>query len=592
MFGFELTGDAGAIAALVIVLIAFIGFLRDFYPPEVIAMTAAGAMLILGLLPVEMAAATLSNTAPWTIAFMFIIMGALMRTGALDVMSRQIGNHVDLHPRLTLLLMFAAVALASAVMNNTPVVAVMIPIVIQIARKRGIAPSRLLMPLSYITVMGGMITLLGTSTNLLVDGIVQERGMAAFGILEIAPVGIAVTVVGGLFLALAGPHLIPERSSVTVLMSSRKNMKYFTEIAVPEGSSLIGSPVLEVALFKPEGISVIDVLRGDASLRRNLEAAILEPGDRVVLRTEMADLLELQTHREVRPVDKLSSVRTQTVEILISPGARLIGRRLGDLRLRRRYGVYVLAAHRRNQNIGRQLEDLEIRVGDTLLVEGRPEDISRLAADFDIVDVSSPSVKAFRRKYMPYAVASLVAVVVLAALNVAPILPLAFLAAGAVLLARCVDPDEAFGFIEARLLALIFAMLCVGAALEHTGAVELIVHAAMPLLEGRPAWVTLIAVYFLGLILTEMLSNNAVAVILTPIAIGLAQALGHDPRAFVVAVMFASSVAFATPIGYQTHMMVYGPGGYKFSDFLRMGIPLDIITGITACVMIMLLWMP
>lgn len=590
MLGFELTGDTAAIAALVIVGLSFLAFLREAYPAEVVAMTAAAAMLLLGLLPVGQAAATLSNSAPWTIAFMFIIMGALLRTGALDVMAKHIGARADTHPRATVLLMFLALVPASAVMNNTPVVAVMIPIVIQVGHKAGIAPSRLLMPLSYMTVMAGMITLLGTSTNLLVDGIVQERGLPAFGILEIAPVGLAITAVGGLFLALVGPRLIPERNTMSMLTGPRKKMKYFTEIAVPEGSSLIGTPVLEVGLFKPDGIRVIDVLRGDASLRRNLEAAVLEPGDRVVLRTEMADLLELQTHREVRPVDKLSSVQTETVEILISPGARLIGRRLGDLRLRRRYGVYVLAAHRRNQNIGRQLEDLEIRVGDTLLVEGRPEDISRLAADFDIVDVSRPSAKAYRRKAMPFAVAALLGVVGLATLDVAPILALSFLAACMVLLARCVDPEEAFGFVDGRLMALIFAMLCVGAGLEHTGAVELIVDAVAPLLIGQPGFVTLVVVYFLGLILTELLSNNAVAVILTPIAISLAEALGHDPRAYVVAVMFSASVAFATPIGYQTHMMVYGPGGYKFSDFLRVGIPLDIVTGLTACLVIPLFW--
>lgn len=590
MLGFELTGDAAAIAALVIVGLSFIAFLRESHSPEVVAMTAAGTMLILGLLPVKDAAETLSNSAPWTIAFMFIIMGGLLRTGALDLMSKRIGARADTHPRMTVLLLFLALIPASAIMNNTPVVAVMIPIFIQVGHKAGITPSRLLMPLSYVTVMAGMITLLGTSTNLLVDGIVQDRGMPAFGIFEIAPVGIAITVVGGLFLAFIGPRLVPERDSMSMLTGPRKRMKYFTEIAVPEGSSLIGTPVLEVALFKREGIRVIDVLRGDASLRRNLEAVVLEVGDRVVLRTEMADLLELQSHREVRPVDKLSSVQTETVEILISPGARLIGRRLGDLRLRRRYGVYVLAAHRRNQNIGRQLDDLEVRVGDTLLVEGRPEDISRLAADFDIVDVSRPSAKAFRRTAMPQAIAALLAVVALATLDVAPIMALSFLAACFVLLARCVDPDEAFGFVDGRLMALIFAMLCVGAGLEHTGAVELIVDGIAPLLAGRSGFVTLLSVYFLGLVLTELLSNNAVAVILTPIVIGLAQALGHDPRAYVVAVMFSASVAFATPIGYQTHMMVYGPGGYKFTDFLRVGIPLDIVTGLTACLVIPLFW--
>ena len=304
----------------------------------------------------------------------------------------------------------------------------------------------------------------------------------------------------------------------------------------------------------------------------------------------MADLLEMQQDKSLRTLDKLSSVQTETVEVLISPGARMIGRRLGDLRLRRRYGVYVLAAHRRSQNIGRQLDDLEVRVGDTLLLEGAPEDIARLAADMDLVDVSRPSARPFRRTKAPIAVACLLAVVTLASFDVAPIMALAFLASAVVLITRCVDAEEAFSFVDARLMAMIFAMLAVGEALEHTGTVALVVDFVAPWLRGLPPFATLIAVYFLGLVMTEILSNNAVAVLLTPVAIALAQSLGHDPRAYVVAVMFSATVAFATPIGYQTHLMVYGPGGYKFSDFVKVGVPLDIICGIVACLIIPILW--
>jgi len=532
----------------------------------------------------------LSNSAPWTIAFMFIIMGGLLRTGALDRLSRLVSARADTHPLMTITAMFAFVCVASAIMNNTPVVAVMIPIVIQLARKAGISASKLLMPLSYFTVMGGMITLIGTSTNLLVDGVVRARGMEPFGIFDIAPVGLAVTAAGATFIALVGWRLLPERGSMAAFLTDRTQMKYFTEIAVPQDSSLVGMNIGDVKMFKRENVRVIDVLRGDASLRRNMAAVVLEAGDRVVLRSGVADLLEMQQDKDLRALDKLSSVRTETVEVLISPGARMIGRRLGDLRLRRRYGVYPLAVHRRNQNIGRQLDDVEIRVGDTLLLEGAPEDIARLAADMDLVDVSHPTTKPFRRSHAPIATAALLGVVLLAALDVAPIMALAFLASAIILIARCVDADEAFSFVDARLLALIFAMLVIGEALDATGAVNLIVDAVAPHLSGLSPFWTLIAVYFLGLAMTEILSNNAVAVILTPIAIELATQLGHDPRAFVVAVMFSASVAFATPIGYQTHMMVYGPGGYKFTDFVRLGVPLDIVTGIVACLTIPLIW--
>jgi di/tricarboxylate transporter len=369
-------------------------------------------------------------------------------------------------------------------------------------------------------------------------------------------------------------------------LSDRRKIKFFTEVAVPEDSGLIGRKVLEVEVFRPEGVRVIDVLRGDASLRRDLGNVDLAAGDRVVLRTEMAEILHLQQRKDVRLVDKLSSVETETVEVLITPGCRLIGRSLGELRLRRRYGIYVLAAHRRNQNIGRQLDDLVVHVGDTLLLEGAAEDISRLAADVDLVNITRPSARAFRRGHMPIAIGCLLAVVALSALDVAPILVLSMLAVTVLLLTRSIDPDEAFGMVDGRLIAMIFAMLAVGEGLDNAGAVAMIVDAIAPLLRDLPPFLALAAVYFLGLVMTEFLSNNAVAVIYTPIAMQLAITLGLDPRPFAVAVMFSASVAFATPIGYQTHMMVYGPGGYRFSDFMRLGIPLDIVTGITAVVAI------
>ncbi|MFA7434192.1 MAG: SLC13 family permease [Gemmobacter sp.] len=590
MFGLDLSPDTQAIVAITIVLGMFVLFLRETWPVEVVAIGGAALMLAIGILPGADVFAVLSNHAPWTIAAMFIIVGGLVRTGALDLVTQVAGRHAETRPFLTLGVLALVVLAMAAFVNNTPVVVVMIPIFAQLAKRMKMAPSKVMIPLSYLTIFGGTITLIGTSTNLIVDGVAVAAGMEHFGIFEITPVGLLIAAVGFVYLAIFAPRLLPDRESMTSLMSDRSKMRFFTEVAVPEGSGLIGKKLDEVVIFKRETARVIDVLRGDASLRRNLAAVELQAGDRVVLRTPMSDVLELQKNKELRLVDKLSSVQTTTVEVLITPGCHMVGRSMGSLRLRRRYGVYPLAVHRRNQNIGRQIDDLVVQVGDTLLLEGTPEDIRRLASDVELVEIGQPSERAFRRSHAPIVVAVLAGVVILSALEFAPIMILAFLGVAVILLTRCIDADEAFGYIDGRLLALIFGMLGVGAGLNHSGAVQMIVNGIAPGLANLPPYLLVLAVYAIASLLTELVTNNAVAVIVTPIAIGLAQTLGVDPRPLVVAVMFGASASFATPIGYQTNTLVYGPGGYRFTDYLRIGLPLNLVMAVAAAAFIPLLW--
>jgi di/tricarboxylate transporter len=360
------------------------------------------------------------------------------------------------------------------------------------------------------------------------------------------------------------------------MLSDRSKMKFFSEAVIPPDSNLIGRQATDVRLFKRDGVRLVDVVRGDKSLRRDLASVSLEVGDRVILRTAMTELLSLQATPELRRVDQVSSVETTTVEVLITPNCKMVGRVLGSLRLRRRFAVYTLAVHRRDTNIDRQIDDIVVKVGDTLLLEGAPEDIQRLSDEMNLGDVSRPSARAFRRNKAPLAFAVLIGVVVLAALNVAPILMLAMIGVTVVLMTGCIDADEAFSHVDGRLLALIFAMLGVGAALQSSGAVALVADALTPAMLVLPPFFVVLAVYLLSSVLTELVSNNAVAVVMTPIAIGLASALGVDPRPLVVAVMIAASASFATPIGYQTNTLIYGPGGYKFSDFLKIGIPLNL----------------
>ena len=586
----SLSATGEALLTLTVVAVMFGLFLREAFPTEVVALTGVALLLILGLLPYEAGLAVLSNPAPWTIAAMFIVMGALVRTGSLDALTKAAEARAKSSPATAIMMILIVVALASAIMNNTPVVVVMIPVMVQLSRTLGQSASKVLIPLSYAAIMGGTLTLLGTSTNLLVDGVARSQGLAPFTIFEITPIGLVVVVWGMLYLGLIAPRLLPERDSLATLLSDRSKMKFFTEAVIPPDSNLIGREVTGVQLFKRDGVRLVDVVRGDASLRRNLKGVELRVGDRVVLRTQMTELLSLQRDKSLRRVDQVSAVETQTVEVLITPGCRMVGRTLGSLRLRRRYGVYVLAVHRRAQNIGRQLDDLVVRVGDTLLLEGSAEDIQRLATDQDMVDVSKPSAREFRRSRAPIAITALLGIVVLAALGVAPILALAVVAVAAVLVTGCIDADEAFEFVDGRLLALIFGMLAVGAALSETGAVELVANALAPAITGLPPFGIILSVYLMSVILTEVVSNNAVAVVMAPIAIGLAEVLGVDPRPLVIAVMIASSAAFATPIGYQTNTLVYGPGGYVFTDFLKVGLPLNLSLALIVSAAIPLIW--
>lgn len=586
MIGLELEQATQGWIAIAILLGMLALFVRETYPVEVTAIGGAALMLVLGILPQDQALHALSNSAPWTIAAMFILAGALVRTGALDAATQLALREVERRPKRALTAIALGVVTMSAFLNNTPIVVLMIPVFMKLARTMQLSPSKLMIPLSYMAIFGGTITLIGTSTNIVVDGVVRAKGLDGFGIFDITPLGITASAVGLTYLALFTRRLLPDRESMASLLSDRAPMKFFTEVAVPEGSPIVGQGVGDVALFKRDSMRVVDVLRGDASLRRELAQVVLEAGDRVVLRTPMSEVLALQDSKELRLVDKLSSVQTATVEVLITPGCHMIGRSLGSMRLRRRFGVYPLAVHRKNQNIGRQLDDLVVQVGDTLLLEGAPADIQRLATEMELVDISQPSERPYRRDRAPIVVAVMLGVIGLSALNVAPILWLSLVGVAIVLLTRCIDAEEAFGFVEGRLLALIFAMIAVGAGLEASGAIGMVVGAIAPFLHGLPPYVLVFCVYGLTSILTEVVSNNAVAVIMAPIAIGLALELGVDPRPLVVAVMFGASAAFSTPIGYQTNTLVYGPGGYRFADFLRIGVPLNILLMITMSLLI------
>ena len=621
------------IALGILVLVVFISFVREYFSPEVTALAALVICILIGVLPIAVpspdptltgdamkealrrfnadALRVFAHPAPITVACMFVLSAALERTGVIEILGHWFERTAAVSQTRMLVMMIIIVAGLSGFMNNTPVVVVFMPIVLGICRRKDWRASKFLIPLSYAAIVGGTITIIGTSTNLVASGIAADYDKdLTFGMFDVTPLGIVFVVVTFIYLLTVGKKLLPDRTTLAALIDSKDSREFITRAFVAKDSPLIGQLFTETSLRRMKKARVIDVVRDGARVRDGLDTVVFQEADEIIIKGRLESLMGisdqagLSSDKASSPGDPdqtlgLEDIRTESavmMEGIIGPDSTLVGRSLKELNFRQRYGVIIVAVHRRGRNLRERFEDVNLAFGDTLLVQGPARRMQELFSLKDFINLSEPKDIAIRTKKAPFAITAILAFMVvglLSGINVIPPIPIVLVALSAalfVLVTRCIDPAEAYQSMEWKVLFMIIGMLGLGQALQFSGVAEILAKQVTSMTGGMDPRILVALFYLLAAVLTEMVSNNAVAALLTPLAIIVSIELGVDARPFIAAVMFGSSASFATPIGYQTNTFVYGAGGYKFGDFFKAGFPLAVILWLIASVLIPVIW--
>ncbi len=582
---------------LFLLMASFAAMVWEKWSIDIVALMAMMALLMTGILEPAEVFSVFSNEATITIACMFILSAGLERTGAIELMGQKL-HSLGLKTETSLLLVtLPLVGIISAFVNNTPVVVVFMPIMISMAARYNIKPSKLLIPLSFAAIFGGSCTLIGTSTNILVSATAEAHGEAPLGMFELAPAAVVIGAVGLVYMLTLGKKLLPARETLSTILQTTKSREFLTEAVVAAASPLIGKRIADTSLKSLKNSRILDITRNGEFLTTPLNEIVLEQGDRLRITTILSGVLEMKDQHglEILPhselgLETLGTQKAAIMESVIGPNSELIGRTIRQINFRQRFGILILAVHREGHNLRRQFENIRLNFGDTILMEGTESAIEKLRADRNFLLLTAPVETEKRRGHMWLSIGIVGLMVAMATINVLPISALAMICALVMVLSGCLEMEEGYRAINWKIIMLIMGTLTLGMALEKTGGAQYLAHGLMGGLGSAGPVAVLAVTFALSSFLTTFLSNNAVAVILTPIVIGAVKEMGLEPRPFIIAVALGASASFATPLGYQTNTLVYGAGGYRFSDFVKIGLPLNILFWILATLLIPFFW--
>lgn len=581
-----------------ILALALVLFVTELVPIDVTALLILVALVASGVLTPEQGVHGFSNPAPVTVAAVLVLSAGLIRTGAVVRLGQQIAHFGGSAEMGQIAVILVTVGVLSAFINNTAAVAMFIPIVLGIARDNHISPSKLLIPVSFAGILGGLCTYIGTSTNIIVGSILEEQGYPAIRMFEFSRLGALFLVLGIAYLLVFGHRLLPSRRTQDDLTEEYHLREYLTELVIRPRSRLIGKTLKASNLSLKNDIEVLDIRRGDEHLGSLLPEIILAEGDLLTVKGNIKNIMRVRDaegiaiHPRVKFRDQdLESPDVMLVECVISARSGLIGKTLKQIDFRKRFLATVLAIRRHGDASRDKLGQVRLKIGDTLLIQGRRDRLQSLrdSQEFMLImeDSSTPR---YRKRKMAAAVGIFFGVVVLSATGILPIMVAALCGVLAMVLTRCLTIQECYEALDMRIILLIAGTLSLGLALQKTGGAALIADQMVELAGPYGPRVVLAVLYLLTMVLTELMSNNATAALVTPIAIAIADGMNVDVRPFAFCVAFAASASFLSPIGYQTNTLVYGPGGYVFSDYFRVGIPISLTIWALSTLLIPVLW--